>query len=254
MKLTNTSTLALLVCLATVPLATTTVFAGGGGGGGDNDVPNGISFRNRATVKPVMRSTSRYEARADYPTFRSQSMTARYAGWQERLDAQRDVDLNSRQFDMDTRGMVVRRKYTSRTTPTLVYDSPGFISMRRDSSMYRGDMGMDSRTVTRNYGIVDGRPQRLTLGNFYRSGSDYRMDTETKILDKLRQSDTAVNVSNGRIKRLTDAQLNNFVTDGNGMTWVFSPGELGPRNMGYTEVTLDRNELGPDYENNIFTR
>ena len=245
------NSLTLFACLAVAPLVVApTAFAGGSGG---DDTEVGISFRNRATIKQSRRATTKYEARTAYPVFRSQSPVSRYATYRESLEARQELDDTARRFDTDTRDRTVTRRYTYRATPRLYYNSDNFVSVGRDTSYYDGTMTR-SRTTNRNYGIVDGRPQRLQLGNFFRRGSDYRRVTNDRLIEKLRNQDTAPRVGDGTIRILSDEQLNNFTADRTGMTWTFNPGELGDEQLGYTQVRLNRDELGPDYEDNIFTR
>lgn len=100
---------------------------------------------------------------------------------------------------------------------------------------------------TRNYGQFGGRPKRLTLGDFFRPGSNYRAKTTVILLAKLRKNESAMWIDDGTVKEITTDQLNNFRAAPDGLTWIFNPYEMGPYAAGYVETKLSLNDLGPDF-------
>ena len=102
---------------------------------------------------------------------------------------------------------------------------------------------------TFNFGLVHGRPQRLTLGDFFTPESDYRTRVQSLLLARLHKDSRAAFI--GQYRALTAAQLNHFVVERGGLRFYFDPYEVGPYAAGPIDVMLTAAELGPDFRGGV---
>lgn len=233
-----------LLCLILAPLALPAR--------AQDEKPDGLSWRGRASLKLISRHNAKWDVRARYPVFTADTLIARFASWQERLEAQKDVASTVKEFtgyikdSGDARG-----GYEYQVTPTLHFFGPNLISLQNFAFIDTHGAHPNSFISTRNYGIVNGRPKLLNLGDFFRPNSDYRAQTYAKIMGKLRKDESAMWIANGTVKEITTAQLNNFTVAPDGLTWIFNHYEMGPYAVGTVETKLSLKELGPDFRREL---
>ena len=233
-----------LLCLLVLPLALPAR--------AQEEKPNGLSWRGRAHLKLIKRHNEKWDIRATYPQFVAQTPLARYASWQERLEAQSEVAGTVKDFagyskeDSDALG-----DYEYQATPTLHFIGPNLISLGNFVYVDTHGAHPNSYIDARNYGQVNGRPKLLTLGDFFAPNSNYRAQTTAMLLAKLRKDERAMWITDGTVKEITTDQLNNFRVEKDGLTWIFSPYEMGPYAVGYVEIRLSLKELGPDFRREL---
>ena len=209
------------------------------------------TFGERATLRKLERSGKNWRTTARYPVFRADMPLTRYASWQSRLEAQRQSQEQIAQFKEYLAGDITpEAPYEFEFAPRLVFYGPNLISLQQNIYYFTGGAHPNSVTTTRNYGLNQGRPKRLTLGDFFRPGSNYRAATMAKVMDKLK-TQGADWVVDGTVKDLNTEQLNNFTVDSSGLTWIFSPYEMGPYAAGYIEARLNIGELGPNFRREL---
>lgn len=217
-----------------------------------DDLPKGLAWRGRAHLKMVKRHNANWQVKATYPIFAANTPVSRFASWQERLNAQSEVASTVKEFvgyikdDSDAMG-----GYTFDVKPTLHFVGPNLISLANFAYIDTHGAHPNSWLDARNYGIVNGRPKRLNLGDFFRPNSAYRAQTHAKIMDKLRKNENAMWIADGMVKEITSDQLNNFRVVPDGLTWIFNPYEMGPYAVGYVATKLSLKELGPDFRREL---
>ena len=209
------------------------------------------SFGSRASVKKIKRDGKGWSAAASYPVFRADQPVARYANWRLRTDAQMQLSAGVAQLTEDfARGIKPDSPYEYGLTPLLSFYGPNLISLEQIEFWDMGGAHPSTVINTRNYGISGGRPKIMTLGDFFKSGSNYRAATANKVLTSLKRNGAAL-VIDGTIKTLDTNQLNSFVAEADGLKWVFSPYEMGPYSAGVIEAKLKLSELGPDFRREL---
>lgn len=74
----------------------------------NKEKPTGLSWRGRAHLKLISRHNVKWDIRATYPVFTANTPTARYASWQERLEAQADMSSMAKDFTGYIKTMAMR--------------------------------------------------------------------------------------------------------------------------------------------------
>ena len=212
------------------------------------------SFGSRARLKEIKRNGKSWNATASYPVFRAQTSLARYANSQLRLDAQKQLSAGGAELAKYLADdPAPENPYAWELTPRLSFYGPNAISVEQD--IFYDMSGAHPNTVINalNYGRSGGRLKRLTLGDCFAPGSQYRAATANKVLAKLKQSG-ASSVADGTVKTLTTAQLNNFVIEADGLKWIFSPYEMASYAEGIIEAKLKISELGPNFRRELLKK
>jgi hypothetical protein len=121
-------------------------------------------------------------------------------------------------------------------TPVVATAHAQLVSFRYDVSTYTGGAHPNSFTKVFNYGVVNRRVKSLTLSDLLLRGKR-ATDLTQKVLipainraQKERGGDPA--------SALSVEQVNAFVIHSQGLTWHFSPYELGPYAEGGYEIKL----------------
>lgn len=99
-----------------------------------------------------------------------------------------------------------------------------------------------------NFGDTRGKARQLMLSDLFKKGSTYRSHVSNLLLAKLKEDDDATKVQAGEVKSFSDAQLNRFQVNSDGLTFLFDHFELAPYSNGRFKVKLTTEELGPDFE------
>ncbi len=209
------------------------------------------SFGARARLAKIKRSGKGWSAAATYPVFGADTPVARYANWRLRTDAQSQLRAGVAQLSEDfERGITPDIAYEYGLTPMLAFYGANLISIEQIEFFDMGGAHPSTVIGTRNYGGSGGQPKRLTLGDFFVNGSNYRTTTLKKVLARLAENG-APSVVDGTVKTLNTDQLNSFVAEADGLKWIFSPYEMGPYSAGAIEAKLKISELGPDFRREL---
>lgn len=216
-----------------------------------DDAPKGISWRGHAQLKMVKRHNTKWNVRATYPAFTANTPIARFASWQERLEAQSEVARTMKEFAGYMKDEDALGDYTFEAKPTLNFIGKNLVSLENFAYIDTHGAHPNSWINARNYGQINGRPKIFTLGDFFRPNSNYRAKTTAALLAKLRKDERAMWIADGMVKEITTDQLNNFRVAPDGLTWIFNPYEMGPYAVGYIETKLSLKELGPDFRREL---
>jgi len=138
--------------------------------------------------------------------------------------------------------------YEYRAEGKVAYRSPMLLSVGVDLFSFSGGAHGDPEFFGFNFGIVDGKEKRLTLGDLFERGTDYEKLVSDAVIGKLKADPKATEVAGGRVTRLSRVQLNRFVASPDGLTFVLNPSEVGPSSSGTFRVTLPLAELGPSFK------
>lgn len=181
-----------------------------------------------------------YSMRAVYPQFRGNAV-ARLAskGVRETVNArlaafQRNASLASarpaRAWRVDWKGRVGAA--TAR-----------FVSILGTCEYDTGGARASADVVGLNYAIRGGTVKRLTLSDLMVVRTDPVFLATEAALPKL-SSMGVESVTSGRVTALTRAQADNFVMTPAGLSWLFAPGEIAPRERGTIVAKVTWEELG----------
>lgn len=138
-----------------------------------------------------------------------------------------------------------RMNYT--LTGTATYRSPRLFSVLLEGSEDFGGAHPLAFYRAFTLGTVNGKPQRLGLKDFFRSGSDFKQQVSDAVLNKLMLQEGAEWVKSGKMKELHAAQLQRFVVVPDGLMFLINHYEAGPYAAGRFKVRLTLEELGPDF-------
>jgi len=209
------------------------------------------TLRTLKNVRP-----SYYEAETKYPHFTGRTPLARFASrtiskWAKKTHSQfiRESKVVLR---MPSRPML---PYFYEVRPKVTYcHASRLISVRFSCSEYTGGAHPNSWYAVFNFGLIDGKPRRLTLGDLFRKGSAYRQRISNAILQKLRRDERALYIVSGEVTSLSTPQLNSFSIGYDSLTFLLNPYEVGPYASGSFEVKLSLAELGPDFRKSLIAR
>jgi hypothetical protein len=67
------------------------------------------------------------------------------------------------------------------------------------------------------------------------------------VIAKLKQKESATEVTSGQITKLTPEQRERFVATPEGLMFLFDPYEVGPYVAGRFQIRLTAQELGPNF-------
>lgn len=179
-----------------------------------------------------------YQASAMIPSFQGNALAA---------FATKEVAAEAR-----SRMSAFRTEYDREPKP----DRPGFfewkgvvsvatdplISLYAHCETYTGGAHGNRDFVGMTFGIVDGSPKRLRLADLMDKGSDPVATASELVIPRLRQMG-ASSVVGGGLAELTAAQADNFVVTPSGLTWLFSPYEMGAYAEGYYFVKVPWSEM-----------
>ena len=140
----------------------------------------------------------------------------------------------------------------SQITSFSHYASPSLYSVGMQDYLYEDGAHGGLLRVTFNFALVNGQPKRLSLADFFTTGSDYRSQVEKILLAKLHKDPRALFI--GTVTALTPAQLNRFVVESDGLRFWFDQYEVAPYSAGPVDVKLTIAELGPDFRRSLYAK
>ena len=128
------------------------------------------------------------------------------------------------------------------------YVTPKLASITIMREGYTGGAHGYGFTDTRNFGLVNGKPKKLTLEDFFDPTFKPGPYVSKLIVAKLKKEEGADWVHNGEFKKVEPKQLQRFSASPNGLTWYFNAYEVGPYAAGDFEVKLSVAELGAKFK------
>lgn len=124
------------------------------------------------------------------------------------------------------------------------WNKPALLSFVVGCYQFEGGAHGIGVTRTYNFGIVGGKPKRLTLGDCL-SGPSAKTEVQTKIIEKAMKTSGTDWIDEGMVTELTSEQLNRFWVSKAGLVFEFDPYELGSYAAGPFTFTLTWAELKP---------
>jgi hypothetical protein len=204
-----------------------------------------VSFKRIARLYTLKAKNKSYQAESAYPKFYANSRLARFVNTEVGHDQRQTFanwvaqSIKSLQGEVSPVG-----PYQYLSAPSMSFYSPRLISLCFNAYEFTGGAHGMSVSDARNFGMVNGKPKEIVLGDLFKPGIQYRDLVQTKILAKLKKDPAATWVHEGSVKKLETAQFNNFFIGKGGLTWHFNPYEMGPYANGSIETTLSLAELG----------
>lgn len=198
-----------------------------------------------------------YEVETRYPRFRDRTPLIRLANrtieqWAKKGHAGFIQEAKNAFKALEAGGSEPLAPYSHEVDYKLTYYyAPRLISVRFDSMEYRGGAHPISYYSVLNFGEIDGKAKRLTLGDFFRPGSGYRQMVSDAVIEKLKKKEGTDFVASGEVKSLNTEQLNRFSISRDGLTFLLNHYEAGPYSSGRFEIKLTPSELGPDFKKAI---
>jgi hypothetical protein len=212
-------------------------------------IAGGAAWSRPAVSLPIRWSTFRtgrtgyWNARIVYPVFGGPSALARtanatLAAW-ARSEGERFGRELREQFRSQPRP---REPYPFRATPAVSLASPTLISVYFRTEEYTGGAhpGSDFKTMT--FGMLRGQPRRLALKDLFLPGADPAQALTPPVLPKLKAKG-ASEVVDGRLTRLNDLLVSDWVVAPTGLILLFPPYAVGAYAEGAFSVKVDFSEL-----------
>lgn len=213
------------------------------------------TWRGVARVKTLQKTDSLRDLSASFPVFTSKRPVARVAGavLKREATASFNAAVKDSRGTRQSLGMPGDLKFAQEWKPRLVYQTPKLISANALGYTFRG--GAHGMYATSGYvfGTPKGEksPRRLKLADFFVDEKRALPRVNALLMKKLRATkgteQEAMWVLDGSVKSLTAGQLENFAATKSGLTWTFSPYEVGPYANGEYEVSLSTKELGRNF-------
>jgi hypothetical protein len=196
-----------------------------------------------------------YSVEATYPVFRSSSSLARLANRTVSAWSHKYLESFKQQAIRDHKKYKEDQEYTHVVSTAFARPlSPRLLSVGMELYQFSGGAhGMTSRHNF-NFGLVDGRPTPLTLGHFFRPGSNYQKRVSDVVIAKLKKYPNADWVQDGTVKALTGQQFNAFGVERDGLRYYFDPYEMGSYASGPFQIKLTLADLGPDFKREWLAR
>lgn len=124
---------------------------------------------------------------------------------------------------------------------TVVYNKNSVVSVQSGCYTYMGGAHGIGVTRTYNYGLVNGKPKRLSLWDIVHKAN--RDEIRLQLLGKATANPNTDWIQDGMYNDFTETQLNRFWISPKGLTFEFDPYELGSYAAGPFSFTLSFQEL-----------
>lgn len=211
-----------------------------------------IALRKVARFTTLSSKHKNLTAKVIYPTFRARTRLARYANAQIRAEVVPPYGAWVKENTAQAATSSLPYQYSVTPDPAF-FLTPRLISTSLNLFQFTGGAHGMSVMMPLNYGLLDGKPKTLVLGDFFRPGTPYRKAVESRIFAKLRKNPSANFVTDGSVKTLETAQFNNFIVERDGLRWLFNQYEVAAYAMGQFEVKLSVKELGPGFRREMLS-
>ena len=184
---------------------------------------------------------------------RSRTPLALFVNREEATRSRRDFDQFLAEWRRDLKSLArdkatLSGDYGYEDKSALTFCNPAkLICVRHENYRFMGGAHGIEGVDPVCYGFKAGKPARLTLGDFFKPGTNYRALVGAKLMAGLKANSSAAWVQDGTLSSVSAGQLSNFQVERGGLRWWFNPYEAGPYAVGYIEVKLSVKELGPGF-------
>jgi len=186
-----------------------------------------------------------YEAKLSYAIFSGSSLaTAANRSYAEEMVKLKQFVQQSKEFQKEETGKPENPNYYD-AGGHVTMDRPDLIAVDYPIDEFLGGAHGNQFFRPYCYGIVQGRPVRLTIKNIMRPGIDALNSINKVLLAKLRKDERAAWIEDGTVKSVTLQQANRFSLTAKGLHFVFDPYEMGPYAAGPIDVDVSFRELRP---------
>jgi hypothetical protein len=130
--------------------------------------------------------------------------------------------------------------YEWNTIPSISKST--LISTYTELYSYAGGAHPNHGYITHTFGMIDGKPKQLRFGDLMRTRMLPKKVVSDLVIPRL-DAMGASNVVSGEITEVPDANVDNFVITPAGITWIFSPYDVGAYVEGDFFVKVPWSEL-----------
>lgn len=196
------------------------------------------------------RKAGYYEATTRFPQFAERTPLTQLANRTLRDWATRTQNdfLDGTQTAQKQLGKPISPYQRLVNTKVTCYYAPRLISVQFDTLEFMGGAHPNSDYVVFNFGMINGKPKRLKLDDFFRGGAEHRRVVSDLVINKLRDNPAAASVQSGEVTALNTEQLDRFSIVPDGLIFLLNHYEVGPYSSGRFQVKLTLDELGPDFK------
>lgn len=223
---------------------------------GTSQYKSPVPFKGIARLYTLKSSTKNWTAESTYPTFTARTRLARFVNRKVSMVQRKQFSdwlTETKKAWNESPSGIGPYEYASGSGLSY-YSKSKLISLYFASYQFMGGAHGMNILDARNFGIINGRPKQLVLGDLFKPGSGYRALVQSRIFAKLKKDPNAAWIHEGSVKKLENSQFNNFVFEPGGLRWFFNPYEVGPYASGTFEVKLSVQELGPDFRRELLSR
>lgn len=180
-----------------------------------------------------------YSVKASYPSFSGSSL-AKFASkeWKDSLDSSlKRLDIKNSQGDE-----MPNHPWEVGYASTVGLRSNDVISGYSEFYFYTGGAHPNREYHGHNFGMIGGKPTRLGFGHLMSVRMAPEALASQLVLPKLKAMG-ASGVVDGSVSTLSREQTDNFVMTPAGITWLFSPYEVGSYAEGHFFVKVPWSEM-----------
>lgn len=136
-----------------------------------------------------------------------------------------------------------RVSYEYLATPTVHRNDLRVISLYFTVYEFTGGAHGNTNFVCMNFSQAHGQIRKLTIGDLFVPGFDYKRQLSDQILAQLQGVERAAWVAGAEVVEIKPAQLENFTIHKDGLYFLFPPYELGPYSSGTFKVLVPYTKL-----------
>ena len=180
------------------------------------------------TLKPLRETSKRHEIKCKVPVFGGGGLVARLANRTIALAIQEDVKmLKSRVAeDWAEKDHTPPAPYFLGIEPDVSLATDQLISLHLSAESFTGGAHGSLWLPAYNFGIVKGKPKKLTLQDLFLKSRDANDIVSRIVIAELRENG-ASSATSGGMTELSEHQANNFVISKKGLTFLFEPYSAG---------------------------
>jgi hypothetical protein len=192
----------------------------------------------------------RYDATTKYPVLLDKTPLAALANHTISADVRKEQAEFIQMALRETAKEPQENPYGYDVSPAYQrYWKPGLYSVALEFYQFTGGAHGYSYRVMYNFALVDGKPRRMFLKDFFKDGTDYRKQVEKTLMDKLHHDERAEFIR--EVAQLSPAQLNRFTIEPDGLRFWFNPYEVASYARGPVDIKLKFADLGPDLRRDL---
>ena len=192
----------------------------------------------------------RYEATSKYPVLLDRTPLAAFANRTIAAEVRKEQREFVKMAIQETAKTPPNNPYGFDANPAYqLYRKPSLYSVAMEYYQYTDGAHGYGYRVMYNFALIDGKPQRVFLRDFFKEGSDYRKQVEKTLMEKLHHDQRAEFI--GEVAQLSPGQLNRFMVEPNGLRFWFNAYEVASYAQGPVDIKLTFADLGPDFKRSL---